>query len=130
MLVVIGAAAGVAWISLLTLADYAADKLADRVKDGQWVQTPESGGLVMFSVRAMPVAGLTATGDSASNRRFAERHRDNRLMFLGSANGMLIMYDATGPRQTLLHRRGGPRSRRDLYASTAGPDKMEDHPLC
>lgn len=89
------------------------------------MQTPESGGLVMFSVRAMPVAGLTATGDSESNRRFAERHRDNRLMFLGTANGMLIMYDATRQHSLLL-----PTDQFRAPVINCETDKMDDHPLC
>lgn len=120
-----GAAAFLAWVSLLTLADLVADKLADRVKDGEWVQTPESGGLVVFSVRAMPVAELTATTTSAADKTFAEDRGEHRLMFLGTANGMIVLYDATAQEALLL-----PTGQFRTPVVNCETDKNRGHPSC
>lgn len=101
---------GVAWLVLTTWVAHVANEHADRVKEGLWVQPPDNSGLVFFSVRAMPVTHLeamagegtskSAPGEEASTRArvptdaaFAEERDKNRLLYLGTANGQLVLYD-------------------------------------
>ena len=88
------AAAGVTWLVLSVGMNLYADHRADQIKAGGWVEPPESGGLVFFSVRAMPTR-LQASTDTATDKAFAAERADHKLRFLGVANGLLVVYDAT-----------------------------------
>lgn len=77
-----------------------ADAMADRVKDGGWVEPPAAGGMVFFSVRAMPTT-LIATSDSGTDHELVKRLNEHRIRFLGQANGVLVVYDADTQRSML-----------------------------
>ena len=64
------AAAGVTWLVLSAGMNAYANYRADQIKAGGWVEPPESGGLVFFSVRAMPTR-LQASSDTATDKAFA-----------------------------------------------------------
>ncbi len=88
------AAAGVTWLALSGGINAYANYRADQIKAGGWVEPPESGGLVFFSVRAMPTK-LQASTDTATDKAFAAERADHKLRFLGMANGLFVVYDAT-----------------------------------
>jgi len=89
------AAVALSWLILATLVAHEADKTADRVKDGYWVEPPGSGGLIIFSVRAMPVVQLSYAGSSDEDQEFTQSVSQHRLLFLGQSNSQLVIYDAT-----------------------------------
>lgn len=87
-----GAAMGVTWLLLSLGVSLLADWQADKIKGGGWVEPPASGGLVFFSVRAMPTELEAATkADSA----FVAERNGHRLRYLGASSGLLVIYDAT-----------------------------------
>lgn len=92
--VAVAAAAGVTWLLLSVLLGYYANRQADRIKKGEFVQAPSSGSLVFFSVRGMPTELVTATA-SRTDAEFTDQRNEHRLLFLGTANGLLVIYDAT-----------------------------------
>ena len=95
------AAAGVTWLVLSAGMNAYANYRADQIKAGGWVESPESGGLVFFSVRAMPTR-LQASTDTATDKAFAAGRVGHKLRFLGVANGLFVVYDATSQEVLML----------------------------
>ena len=93
------------WVLLTTWLYASANSRADAVKERRWVQPPQVGGLTVFSVRAMPTV-LEASTDSPADLDLVARlghsgeepagaEEMHQLMYLGTANGLLVIYDAT-----------------------------------
>ena len=118
------AAAGVTWLVLSAGMNAYANYRADQIKAGGWVEPPESGGLVFFSVRAMPTR-LQASTDSAADRTFAADRADHKLRFLGVANGLFVVYDATTQEALIL-----PASQFRLPILNCETGKLADHRQC
>ena len=78
-----------------------ANRQADKIKNGEFVQAPSSGDLVFFSVRGMPTKLVAAT-DSRTDATFIRERNDHGLLFLGAANGLLVIYDATAQEALML----------------------------
>ncbi|MGH3506139.1 MAG: hypothetical protein ACRDO2_02910 [Nocardioidaceae bacterium] len=124
-LVVAGtAAAGVTWLTLSAGMNAYADYRADQIKAGGWVEPPESGGLVFFSVRAMPTK-LQASTDAATDKVFAAERAEHKLRFLGVANGLLVVYDATTQEALML-----PATQFRLPILNCETDKLDDDERC
>jgi len=118
------AAAGVTWLVLSVGMNLYADHRADQIKAGGWVEPPESGGLVFFSVRAMPTR-LQASTDTATDKAFAAERADHKLRFLGVANGLLVVYDATTQEALML-----PATQFRLPILNCETDKLDDDERC
>ena len=118
------AAAGVTWWALSSGMNVYANYRADQIKDGAWVEPPESGGVVFFSVRAMPTK-LQASTDSATDKAFAAERADHKLRFLGVANGLFVVYDATTQEALML-----PATQFRLPILNCETDKLDDDERC
>lgn len=118
------AAAGVTWLTLSAGMNAYADFRADHIKAGGWVEPPESGGLVFFSVRAMPTK-LQASTDSATDKAFAKDRAKHKLRFLGVANGLLVVYDATTQEALML-----PATQFRLPILNCETDKLQHDKRC
>jgi hypothetical protein len=101
MAVSVAAGAGVTWLLLSSLLYALANWRADDVKEGHWVEPPETVGLVFFSVRAMPTKLETASDADADEELVGELN-DDKLLFLGAADGLLVIYNATTQQALLL----------------------------
>jgi hypothetical protein len=118
------AAAGITWLLLSAGMNVYADKRADQIKSGGWVEPPESGGLVFFSVRAMPTR-VEASTDSATDRAFAAELSRHKLRFLGVANGLQVVYDATAQEALML-----PATQFRLPILNCETNKLDGDPRC
>jgi hypothetical protein len=112
---------------LATLIAHQADTKADLVKDGYWVEPPGSGGLIIFSVRAMPVQ-LFYAGSSDEDVKFTHRISQHRLLFLGQSNNQLVIYDATDQVSLILP--GGERPATNRQQPTRNDIKRQGHKRC
>jgi hypothetical protein len=88
------AAICVTWAILSVSLDLLADAQADQIKRGGWVGQPVSGDLIFFSVRAMPIE-LEAATESRKDAAFVAERNFNKLRYLGTSSGLLVIYDAT-----------------------------------
>jgi hypothetical protein len=95
------AAICVTWALLSVAWDILADAQADQVKRGGWVGPPASGDLVFFSVRAMPTE-LQPTTKSTTAAAFVAERNGHKLRYLGTSNGLLVIYDSTTQEALLL----------------------------
>jgi len=118
------AAAGVTWLMLSAGMNAYANHRADQIKAGGWVEPPESGGLVFFSVRAMPTR-LQASTDTATDKAFAADRGEHKLRFLGVANGLFVVYDATTQEALML-----PATQFRLPILNCETDKLDDDERC
>lgn len=89
------------WLLLATVITYEANEIADSVKAGYWVKPPQSGELVIFSVRAMPVE-LSPVGTAPEAQKLVSDVDGHTLLFLGQSTGQFVIYDATNQEALIL----------------------------
>ncbi len=72
----------------------AADRQADLLKHGHWLEPLRIGDMEILSVRADPVE-ITPIDDFSQNAAIFEATDGHALFFLGAADGLAVIYDST-----------------------------------
>lgn len=116
--------AGLTFLVLSVAIALYANSVADHIKGGGWVEPPAAGGMVFFSVRAMPVTVISES-ITGPDHELAKGINDGRSLFLGQANGLLVIYNADTQESLLL-----PVAKFRVQVLNCETNRSEANPRC